>query len=33
MAVPVKKRGKEREKPKARKPSALRKVRYSEVAH
>jgi len=30
MSAPVKKRGKEREKPKARKPSALRKVRFLE---
>ena len=28
MSAPVKKRGKEREIPKAKKPSALRKVRY-----
>ena len=28
MSAPVKKRGKEREVPKAKKPSALRKVRY-----
>lgn len=32
MSAPVKKRGKEREIPKAKKPSALRKVRYFEVA-
>ena len=32
MSAPVKKRGKEREVPKARKPSALRKVRYFRVA-
>jgi len=31
MAAPVKKRGKEREVPKAKKPSALRKVRYFAV--
>lgn len=32
MSAPVKKRGKEREVPKAKKPSALRKVRYIGMA-